>query len=576
MYRLKNTKQHVIAKFEKYDVSPIEEPAVSMMEEHLDDSYRKSNEPSVVEKGKVKNGINIRKQSKSKNESIDEKNYTEPIIINKYYGDVHIDNRNVEYRRDFPSSLYKDNDEFDKKLSVEKKDNIEIPNDVYESIPNEYEYENVEERETNAEEEEEEYMNTTYEYDGEKYILENEKFLQKRFDDIDPTKSYTINMCMYKCIRNGCMPYLLYLMVYDENTKSYMIPKFALGSQTNDLINEDIIEENIMENVKQHLFELYPPDSNSSLAQMNEYDESKMIFDEDLFKGFFLYENEITMVYDTTNVNTSLSSAKQYIWVSPYEIFVSKQVSTIPISESVIATFKKIAGSPINVDFYHLKKLSDNTVVKTPYILFMCKPKNNEISSGGLSMYNMFSTSIEGESIYENVSNDIESVSHMQIIFPKILHPDLGNYTMFSSKPISQTSYHFTRFAVFVDIDGLNPLYLSSKETEKIHHLYDMPTIEQYSSITFKQNDIQLWCIKSPLYFSEIEEYTYNLNLDNKISESGEPKIMPLQHESELSQEQPVPSPQEQPVPSPQEQPVPSPQEQLLPHVKEEPPKKIE
>ena len=62
------------------------------------------------------------------------------------------------------------------------------------------------------------------------------------------------------------------------------------------------------------------------------------------------------------------------------------------------------------------------------------------------------------------------------------------------------------RFAVFVDIPGLRPLYVESEEYDKLHHLYDIDQTEQYSAITYLRpsDNAQLWCIKSPEYFSEI------------------------------------------------------------------------
>lgn len=69
------------------------------------------------------------------------------------------------------------------------------------------------------------------------------------------------------------------------------------------------------------------------------------------------------------------------------------------------------------------------------------------------------------------------------------------------------TADKLRRFAVFVDIPGLHPLYVEQDETDKLNHLYDIDQREQYSSITYLRSSdkAQLWCVKSSQYFSEIQ-----------------------------------------------------------------------
>jgi hypothetical protein len=352
-------------------------------------------------------------------------------------------------------------------------------------------------------------------------MIDNEKFLQKRFDDIKSDISYKMNLCIYKCIRNGCTPYLLYLMIYDDLTKTYLLPNYTnilLDNQTptsNSLIDESIgesvdsIEENIMNFFKEKLFDIYPPNTNK--INYDDFEDSTDIYNEELFKGFFLHENEITMVYDATHINVPLES-NNYCWVSPYEIFVSKRVKSIPISDSVEKIFDEISlsGSQNNVDFYHLKDVISNTIIKTPYILFMCKQV--ESSKSGFMLFDLFNTKkVEYSTVEYESDNENES-----IIFPTIQHPKLGNYTFFSSLPL-KTSNLVKRFAVFVDIDELNPLYLEPSENDRLLTIYDFDKdIEQYTSVTFIEESIQFWCIKSSLYFSEIPDLLNNINGENE------------------------------------------------------------
>jgi hypothetical protein len=349
-------------------------------------------------------------------------------------------------------------------------------------------------------------------------MIDNEKFLQKRFDDIKSDISYKMNLCIYKCIRNGCTPYLLYLMIYDDLTKTYLLPNYniiLLDNQIptsnslsgNESIDEsvDSIEENIMNFFKEKLFDIYPPNTNK--INYDDFEDSTDIYNEELFKGFFLHENEITMVYDATHINIPLES-NNYCWVSPYEIFISKKVKSISISDSVEKIFDEISlsGSQNNVDFYHLKDVISNRIIKTPYILFMCK--QIEPSKSGFMLFDLFNTKKMEYSTVE-YENDNENES---IIFPTIQHPKLGNYTFFSSLPL-KTSNLVKRFAVFVDMDELNPLYLEPSENDTLLTIYDFDKdIEQYTSVTFIEKSIQFWCVKSCLYFSEMPDLLNNIN----------------------------------------------------------------
>lgn len=354
-----------------------------------------------------------------------------------------------------------------------------------ESLSDESEYEEI-------------HTNTIYDYDGEKFIIDNEKFLQKRFDDIEPNKEYNMNMCIYKCVRTGCSPYLLYLMIYDESTKTYILPKYSNILEGSQKDNTDEVEESIINKFKESLFEIYPPSKYESL------EETTDLYDEELYKGFFLHENELTMVHDATRINVPLASNK-YHWTSPYEIFVSKKIKSIPISTTVEKIFNEITTSSSNpFDFYHLKRSSNNSLVKTPYVLFMCK--KSESTGSGFLLFDAFNTK---KTTYETV----EYSENETIIFPTIQNENLGNYTFFSSFPFSQSNL-VKRFAVFVDTDELTPLYVEPNDDDKLLHLYDVDA-EQYSSVTFIENDVQLWCIKSPLYFSEI--------IDNSIEENITP-----------------------------------------------------
>ena len=340
---------------------------------------------------------------------------------------------------------------------------------------------------------EETFDTTVYEYNGKKYIVDNEKFLQRTFDTLEPAEKYTINMCIYKCVRNGYCPYLMYLVSYDSVLNEYLLP-----SSTITISKEEEQEQQIEEHFKESLFNIFPP--NKPVVSGT---EAADIYNESYYKGFFAHKNkiELTMVYDATEINIPLGS-KKYCWVTTYEIFSLQQLKSTPISKKIESIFDEITDQQKQVhngkgrwDFYHLKE--NNAYVRTPYVLFMCAFKKPEGS--GFLLFDMFSSNAESYQTIEQTLPD--SVS---IVYPRVSHPKIGNYTFFTTYPLKKTGL-VKRFAVFVDSAELNPLYLIPSENTKLDDLYQ-ENRDTYTAITFKENGTQFWCVKSPEYFSEIDD----------------------------------------------------------------------
>jgi hypothetical protein len=364
-----------------------------------------------------------------------------------------------------------------------------------------------------------------YKYNGRTYTVDNANFLQRNFSNIDPIASSIMNMCIYKCIRTGCTPYLLYLMVFDETTQTLLFPKYTIPIGNPDESDEET-EYRVLDEFKKTLFELYPPG-------IREYEQEEYvdIFTEDLFRGFFVHENhDLTMVYDATKINTPLSDDKQYYWVAPYEMFASKIVHGLSVDPSVLIEIAKSSNGSIDKSFYHLKDTKSDTIVKDPFILFLCKqPPTSILNSIGFS------------SEFENIEPVAEDT--IQIIYPRINHPKIGTYTFFSSKTNITGA---KRFAVFVDIESLHPLYIEPEDEDKLNHLYDPDNTELSTAITFMNGSQQVWCIKSPVFYSEINEFfitneeTQHKAEDEEIEikeENGEHKSLDGENEKSESPE---------------------------------------
>jgi hypothetical protein len=327
---------------------------------------------------------------------------------------------------------------------------------------------------------------TSYKYNGEIYIVDTDPFLQKNFDNVDPEINYTMNICIYKCVRNGCTPYLLYLMIHDIETNTIVLPNYKTTSGGGGEPVEET-ENRILEDFKTRLFNIFPPEI------YEKTEETADIYNEDFFRGFYIdtKSESITFVYDSTRANVPLATDKPYFWVTPYEMFVSKNINEIPIDEHVIREISSSLNGTLDKRFFHLTQMSDNSLVKDPYILFLCKKEESFL--GG-----MVGTDFTIENVTEPLSND----TTINLIFPRINHPLIGNYTFFSSLP---STPGLKRYVVFVDIDGLNPLYIENKDISLLDQLYSPENTNHYSAITFMHNlqvPIQVWCIKSPLHFS--------------------------------------------------------------------------
>ena len=320
-----------------------------------------------------------------------------------------------------------------------------------------------------------------------------------------------MNICIYKCIQRGCSPYLLYLMIYDENTKTLIFPNNQISAGSED--SEEDLERTILDEFKQILFDIYPP---AVTVTEDEVD----IYTEELFRGFFVHDNtDITMVYDATRINVPLANDKQYYWVTPYEMFASKTVHGINVNPSVLVEIASADGS-LDKRFYHLKDVKTNELVKDPYVLFLCK----QSSSAGLlsSLESTFGFSSEYDNIESEEPEGTENEEVVTILYPRIKHDKIGTYTLFSSTSKVNTA---KRFVVFVDIDDLSPLYLEPEHVDKLDHLYDPDNIELSTAITFMNGSQQIWCIKSPFYFSEIKEI-YTVSEDDSESQIEIPGII--------------------------------------------------
>ena len=345
-----------------------------------------------------------------------------------------------------------------------------------------------------------------YLYENNYYYMKHKKYLQSDFEAATIPQDYNMQMCIYKCVKQGCTPFLMYLLQYHEGR--YVLPSRAESIAEG--ANEESEESEVMEKFHEYLFDIFPPNE----IQTVDTEETTDLYDPELFQGFYNHKtsNTLTMVYDSTRIKLPISTEPTlYAWATPYEMFISKNIKEIPIDETVRESFIEIGDN--EKDFHHLYT-DENTIIKSPVVLYLCK---TEDASTGFSFGNLLTTPDIDATITNDYTEDSDPNHTTTLLYPRIQHPLLGDYTFFSNKMLNPdaaasasastgTADKLRRFAVFVDIPGLHPLYVEQDETDKLNHLYDIDQREQYSAITYLRpsDNAQLWCVKSSQYFSEI------------------------------------------------------------------------
>ena len=341
--------------------------------------------------------------------------------------------------------------------------------------------------------------------------MDNLKFLQKSYDI--PPGDYSENICIYKCIRQGQYPFLLFLTVYNKSKKALVFPSAPELVKIEEETPDDEIEKLVIEPFKSTLFDIFPPSESKPLDIESE--PIVDVYSPELFNGFFMTEENLWLTYDATRIGLEPSEDKEYFWVTPYEVLVLYQLRNINIDDSVISFFKTVATSQstgIDQSFYQLKRVSDNSILPSPYVLFLCSPS----SSGFFGVSDNF----------ENVEQTTDDT--VDLLVPSIKHDKIGNFPLFSSLPIDAVVPKIKRFACFVDID--EKPYLLFDNPGELDHLYDLLETRKFSSISFMFNGKQYWSIKSPLDFTEIYDdldrmIPYDGPFENAVKELNETNI---------------------------------------------------
>ena len=338
-----------------------------------------------------------------------------------------------------------------------------------------------------------------------RYKLTNEHLLEKNFSNLESSKSYKIKLCIYSIVtENTPTPYLRYVLnkITSENGEPlYVFPEFdfTLDNIDQPLSNEDVenitqeptnmdvegpndtkIEAEILEQCKTTILEIFNFLNHSENADFNK-----------MFKGFFVPTTEnqdtILFVFDTTEIlptNLVERTQTEYVWAVLYEMLCSKKWRTTSISDEIYNYFKEIIERNSNsMDMHHIKT-QDDEYLKSPYLLFLCNNDNME---------------------YQNCFKDESNINHpVNLLFPRIQHPKIGDYFIFTVEPINpEDSRTLRRFLVFFDDADIATNYIEESDEsvvqQQLDSIYTMDSEDtpNYNGYVFMENNKQLWVMKN-------------------------------------------------------------------------------
>jgi len=326
------------------------------------------------------------------------------------------------------------------------------------------------------------------------YFLDTTDILIKSTEIDESTKE--LQVCIFKIVDHGTIPYLMYLLEYTSDTNTYGFVK-----------RQDQEQEIPESTMTQKLMTQYPFLSHES-------DETIGTLEDDRLRGFSENDTKITALYDTTSFMTDLLEENpNYLWATIYEILGSQNIYGIPVDPAVISHFTEIYDIH-GYDYYTLKT-SETEYIHSPYTLYLCEKRTTGqgTTEEGTTEEGTTEegTTEEGTTgSYENIKVENDSAI---LLYPRINHEKLDRIFLFSSNLLHPGSLEENkqtlRFAVFVDEEPeISILYIDGPESEnqsKMDHLYDGTLEKDYQIVTFIEGGQQFWSILNPRFFIPIE-----------------------------------------------------------------------
>ena len=315
-----------------------------------------------------------------------------------------------------------------------------------------------------------EYSLTSYIFNGEEYNYLNEDKLRKDFDitlaSNNLKESYRIRLLIFR-INDQCKEPFLQFYVEAENYK-LIFPEFNLPYSSFEGVDINTTFENICNSEFQKLTNI----SNDVATKT--------------YRGFIEdNDNTIYVLFDSTYTDLLPSKRKSY-WGLLDELINEKHIYDNIIDKDIFVMVHK------NEHIAYIKDRNNNRITM-PCCLYLCK--KNPVNGN-----------------YENV-HYTDEIASMSVMETKINHMTFGNHHFFTTEPISDENIlNLKRYSVFI----YNSLYIlnihkniqdidfRTDDIEDYEEYIKTKTQDDYSSIYFFEQGVQLWCIKTMSRFVEL------------------------------------------------------------------------
>lgn len=316
------------------------------------------------------------------------------------------------------------------------------------------------------------------------------------------------NIVIFTVNTQDCItPFLQYLLFCDTKNKfANLLYKKIYIQSTSNLSNENKISKYIKTQIMNECI-----DNILELFQI--YDIFNETLLEEIFKGFIWNDktNNIhlffnmtkyihlftgkNMDFDILNIDKSPYSYSTMKWGILDNIYKG-HIDGLNISKNIVDLFKE--NIPINELYIDNNNDNDNKILaEYPLSLYLCYKSNNK---------------------WQN----IEFNEKVTFLIEKTTPTILGDYYYFSSVPLyplDKKDFIPERYAVFLNLTNENcskeqEIYIVKDISEISNEQLDIVNMNKknITTIWFKDNGIQLWCIKYPKQFHRMSRLILNDN----------------------------------------------------------------
>ena len=314
------------------------------------------------------------------------------------------------------------------------------------------------------------YMSKTQE----KYDYWIKDFLSPFPGEILKEQKTVVHLCMYSIHLESYKPFVQYLLCLSNNL--YDFPSY-MYEPAEEIENQ---EEEWIDKFKTEFFRIFP-DYLVELFISNMENYYKGIIEVeyesslDIYLFFDISIIPLVLLQNTPIIERVISA--EYILSPIHEFYNLRKICNIPINKKIEELFYK------NSFLLDIREHESNSIVKYPYLLFLCERQSNLFTGA----------------YYVNISEP--TTTSYSLLLPKVADEKIGEYYFFSSKPLkTEGMVDIRRFAVFIDEDET----LFFDKGAEIENLYDELPDQSYKFIYMFEDDTQLWVVKSLMHITEI------------------------------------------------------------------------